>query len=703
MKTCVEHIFNGLTTPISAYDSTKTNLGTLMRQYNLGSGITQNFVGPIRMATVAKPMEASTAVAVANPNPFRITDTLDHVYFCENSAAAATRRLVMYTFNRDTSVWAWQGFVTLTFPTATNHTIRGFEMTRDLYTTGTVAVSGTAVTGSGSTWTTDGMSVGSRIGFGSTDPSQISTWYEISAVGSNTGITLTASAGTIGAGASYVIEDYRANISTTNATAANGGLFVVKGLRPELFTSVGTAIGAATTTDNLRAVYWLADASTVLNTVAAGCTVEDKTSWTSQFAYVLDTSGRVYKYNVRASLAGLASGKSTSAFVFRTGVQALVGTMSQANNGVIATAGHGAGMGVSSLYFVTTTRVYRCAVSNITDASTTWTSDAMVEVPPGSVTTYTATGALGFIEYSAFIDKFIVISTGASGNRSYVTSYNTTSDQFDQIFLVDAKNLDQNSADSDSANFPSINASQFSSWSEGGLLFLCRNGTTAALNQVYAVPVGAHWGWAANQSVITPSLSLAGATKLHKLYVNENTYAGEGTFRVPREVYRVYYRTGGITDNSGGWSLLDDGKDLSGISPSSNIQFKFEFRVLGLHCIPSQINSLAVVYETGDTLPSQYAWYHSDSNNSDGTVGFIQKTLFSTAVPVHTINYYRADTNALVLTQASSGTTNGNFQYWDGDSWENGLGTDTLNLRRRFVPTAGLPTGVDIYVKLSTT
>ena len=702
MKSVTEHIFNGLTTLTSSYDSSKTNLGTLIRQYNLGSNNVDKFVGPIRMATVAKPMEASTAIAVANPNPIRFTSTLDHVYFAENSAAGATRRLVLYTFNRDTSVWAWVGLVTLTFPNATNHTIRGFELTRDLYTTGTVAVSGTGVTGSGSTWTSDNLAVGSRIGFGSTNPEDITTWYEISAIGSNTSITLTASAGTIGAGASYVIEDYRANITTTNATTTNGGLFVVKGLRPELFTSVGTAIASAVSTDNQRAVYWLADASTVLNIAAGGCALEDKASWTTQYCHVVDTAGRVYKYNTRVTLAGLASGKSISAFVYRTGVQALTGTMSQVNNGVIASAGHGSGSGVLSLYFCTTTRVYRCAISNITDANTSWTSDAMVEIPPGSANTYTATGALAFIEYSGFIDKFIVISTGAAGNRSYVTRYNTTSDSFDQIFLVDAKNLDQSTADVNSANFPSINATQFSTWSEGGLVYLCRNGTTAALNQIYAVPIGSHWGFSANECVISPQLNVSGATKLHRLYVNENTYAGESTFRIPREVYRVYYRTSGISDNTGGWTLLDDGKDLTGVSPASNIQFKIEFRILGLHCIPTQIQSLAVVYETGDTLPSQYAWYHADSNNTNGTVGFIQKALFSTAVPVHTINYYRADTNALVLTQASSGTTNGNFQYWDGDSWENGISTDTLNLRRRFVPSAGLPAGVDIYVKLST-
>lgn len=72
------------------------------------------------------------------------------------------------------------------------------------YTTGTVAVSGAAVTGTGTTWTTN-ASIGDEIAFiDSVSPA--STWYTILSVDSDTGITLTASAGTIGAGSAYTIR-----------------------------------------------------------------------------------------------------------------------------------------------------------------------------------------------------------------------------------------------------------------------------------------------------------------------------------------------------------------------------------------------------------------------------------------------------------------------------------------------------------------
>jgi hypothetical protein len=64
------------------------------------------------------------------------------------------------------------------------------------YTTGTAAASGTAVTGAGTSWTTN-ASVGDEISFGSASVNDsTAVWYKITAVGSNTGLTLATSAGT---------------------------------------------------------------------------------------------------------------------------------------------------------------------------------------------------------------------------------------------------------------------------------------------------------------------------------------------------------------------------------------------------------------------------------------------------------------------------------------------------------------------------
>jgi hypothetical protein len=98
---------------------------------------------------------------------------------------------------------------------------------------GTVAVASTAVTGT-NTFFTAAM-VGYRIGFGSTDPTAISTWYTISAYTSITSITLSSTAGTIGGGSAYVIDwnsytipHFNTNSQATSVWSENGIAHIVK-------------------------------------------------------------------------------------------------------------------------------------------------------------------------------------------------------------------------------------------------------------------------------------------------------------------------------------------------------------------------------------------------------------------------------------------------------------------------------------------
>lgn len=679
----VEHIFTGEVAPYATYDSTKTSMGELIQQ-RTGNTLLEKFAGPMPLG-LARPMEASTAIAVAYPHVIPFSENIHWVFAIENSTAAATRRIVVYEFNRLTSVFTWKGFVTLTFPTTTSHTVRGFRMSRELYTTGTVSVSGTAVTGSGTDWTDSRLAVGSRIGFGSTVPSEITTWYQISAIGSNTGITLAADAGTISSGP-YVIEDLRAIVSTTNATTTNGGLFIVKGLSYDIFSIGGTTIPAATTVDNIRAVYWLADAATVSNITAGGSAVQSKVSWSDQSVYVLDgtASIKVYKYNIRASLTSLTAGKTTAAFILSTGAQTTTGTTSQANNGRIGVLYHGPGNGFECLYFATTTRIYRVDLSGITSGNTLWHSDAMVEMPPGGITTYAVTGVMSSVEIADKIDRLIVISTGAAGARSYVTKYNTISDPFDHIFLVDSKQLDQASAESDSVVHPTINATVMSVWSEDGICYLCRNGTTAALNQIYALPLAAHWTYASvsgnPQRLITPELQTDNVSQFKRIYVNSIKQIGSTTLGLPPEPFRVYYRTSGISDDSGLWESLDDTGTLEGIGSASSIQVMIEFKTIGSFCVPARVFSVAVVYED-TTTDSHYQPSVSQSSVTGKIFAWRFSSSFGGTVPTLRIRLYNAVTGGILLDDITTSSTSGTWEKSTdgGSSWSAYNTTDKAN------------------------
>lgn len=694
--------FTGATS--SVYDDTKTFLGSLMRQYT-GPNPSDKFAGPSKIG-MSRPIETHT-IPIAYPHVIRWDSDTDWVFLADGAAAAATRRIVLYSYSRSTSVYNFLGFITLTFPTATVHTIRGFRVSRELYTTGNVGVSGATVTGNGTSWQSDRMTVGSRIGFGSTDPTQITTWYQIQSIDNDTQITLTSSAGTISSGTDYVIEDLRVLVSTTNATVTNGGFFVTKGIRIELFTPSGTTIPAATTIDNIRAVYFLADAATVTNTTAAGLALGSRTSWTDQRVYILNATGApnvatVFVYNFRAALT-LTAGRDNTTNIIKTGNQVLTGTLQQLNNGRIVTAGHGPGIGVESLYYVTTTRVYRSAVSSITAGSTTWQTDFMPEIPPGGVNTYAATSTLASIEYDSYCDRFLIFNTGAASARSYVTVYQTIGNPFDHIFLVDDKQSDQSTADSGGVIHPSILVSAFSGWSEDGLLHFCRITGVAFTNQIYSLPVGAHQRFAfdTNELIISPKFDISDSTRLYNISIRDLPKLGTDTFALPLEPYKCYYRTTGISSNTGPWTLIDDSGDLSGVT-GTEIQFAFIFKILGAFCIPSRICGFTVVYED-TTTDSHYQPSVNQSSIFNRIFAWRQSIAWNSNIPNLRIQLFNAVSGSLISDDDVTSSTFGTWEYSSdgGSNWNAWDDTqDQVGNYIRYTATS-LPNGVRVRALLT--
>lgn len=684
-KRAVEHLFTGTTTPYTAYDSTKTNLGQWIQQ-KTGSLETDKFAGPFPVSMV-RPMEQSTAIPGVYPHVIDVGNNINWVFLADLATAAATRRIVCYTYETTTQTWGWRGFITLTYPSATNHTIRGMRVVRHIYTTGTVEVSGTAVTGSGTAWQTARYAVGARIGFGSTNPNSITTWYYISAIGSDTSITLSGSAGTIGSGTSFVIEELRIYTANTNATATNGGLFVAKGVNFNDFALAGTTIAAATTTDNIKAVYWLKDASTVTNTAAGGLAMEDAVSDTSHNVYVINantgTTLSVFKYNVRASLGSLSSGASTSAFTLATSTQATTGTISQTNASRAATLAHGPGSGVECIYTVTTTRVIRIPLASIIASSSTFISDAMAEIPPGSANTYAGTSGFTSVEYAGSIDR-LIITTGAA-QRHYVTTYQTGSAAFDRVIFCDTKQIDQTTADSNITPVPTTQSAGFSVWVEKGIGYFSRNGATAVINQVYAIPIGADWDFAAGTSseyqnrLITPSLTTTGCQKYSRVSLMQEKMAGSDSLGTQLNTTRLYYRTSGISDDSGSWNLVSETGSLTGISGANAIQFMIEFKIISETCLPAKIYGLIVTYDD-DATDSHYQPSVSKSSVSSKIFAWRFATAFGGTVPTLTVKLYDAVSGALLITDTTATAASGTFQKTtDGTSWSSYDDSDKSN------------------------
>ncbi len=657
----VEHTFTGSTIKYSdPYDSSKTVLGKWIVQ-NTGVNDSDKYAGPFPVVC-ARPIEESASRACTYPHVIDVGNNTHWVFLAENSAAAVTRTIVLYRFNTATQVCSWRGVITLTYPTATAHTIRGLRVQRHLYTTGTVAVSGTAVTGTSTAWQTARYAVGGRIGFGSTDPNAITTWYYITAISSDTSITLSYSAGTISAGTAFVIEELRIITVTTNATTTNGGLYVAKGINYDDFVIGGTTVAAATTTDNVKAVYWLTDAATALN-IAAGGIGLGTASDTSQIVYVINADAastlRVYKYDIRVALSGLSAGKSTSAFLYRTGANTVPGTISQTNSSRLATLNHGPGAGTSCLYLATTTRILRCPESAIMDGSPSIVSDCLIENPTGGTNVMPAISYTS-VEYAGTIDRLLI--GGSATQRNYVASYQNFGEKLELNFGSSTNNQDQSLANPGSPTFPHFYLNNCAMWSEDGILYMLRTGITSPTNQLYILPFSADWNFAAstNGRLISKKILTPNCIKYKRFSAVDIDIIGSNSLGLPPECWRTFYRTNGIDDNTGNWTAMDAGGNLSSVSGAPAIQFMFEFRIIGPMSLSAKIYAFSVTYEDDST--DDHFRFSMDRSSSVNNL-FVWKFVkgFGTNVPALAVKLYDAVTNTLLLKDF---TTNGSYGVW---------------------------------------
>jgi len=808
MKVAVDHHFTGQTTSLSGslqsigsttnYDSARTILSSLCNQ-KTGASAQDKYISAKSSAIVNIP-EIFSSGSQYIPHVYKWSDNIYWIFSISNATAAATRTIALSEFNSNTSTITYKGFITLSGTTvAGSKTARSLRAIVYEHATGTVSTSGssTTITGSSTQFTTERIAVGARIGFGTTDPNAVTTWYEITAIASDTSLTINTPI-TLSAGTSYVIEEIRLVVAVTNATILNSGVHLIKGLNYSTFTGGGTTIAEATTVDNIRASYLLTDAVGTLGTATAtitysatnilalnnhglnaGDAVQFSTSGTlptglsagttyyvistnlgaNQFSLstslgggilsitaagsgthtihsasrlnaaglAIDDEGKsstshnlylvnavtaaantvIVKFNIRAALTvgsftgGPASGTSVSAFLLKTGVVAHTGTVSQNSSGRIFTVNHGSASGVKSLYFCTTTRVYRCAVANLTSASTSWLQDSMIEVPPGGSTTYSALSSFSQVDYASTIDR-IFTTTGAGRFGIYLSQYLTAGEQFDRYIGSNLNRLKLSTTSSGASDglFPTA---AVTIWTEDGWMFAIPNSTTSGQNWLYVLPFGAdaYYNETSNQGVISPKLATPNATKLLHVYVDHQEYAGEYGLSFPLESYKLWYRTSGIDNNSVEWTEVAPGYDLESASVGEYIQFKIAFDILGEICVPTRIYSIVCIYEDS-SQDSHYQPSLTKSSAANRQFAWKQVSAWGSNIPNLKIRLYNVDTNLLVLEDTVTNSTYGDWQYSsNGTVWQAwSSAQDTIGNYIRYTADS-LPNGITVKAILT--
>jgi len=785
MKVAAEHVFTGATQAIESYDSTKTLLGSLLNQYT-GATPVDKYIST-KLSAQVNNLEIAGGQSLFCPCVFQRSANIFWVFAGSNATAAATRNIGLYEFDSNIGSIAWKGFITLSGTTiAGSKTIRGLRVMVTEHIDGTVSTNGVSatITGVGTKFTDDRIAVGARIGFGTTNPTLVSAWYDITAITDNLTLVINAPVD-VQAGTAYVIEEIRVLVAITNTTLQNSGLFLIKGLHENVFTFAGTTISEATTVDNIRASYLLKDIlpGTVTISIASptvitqnghgripndivtftttdalptgisantsyyvsstdltentfkistsqggalvnatntqsgvhtlhsgngcantGVASDDAVSRTTHDVYLinLDTSAtiRFSKFNIRADLT-VVGGISKSAFIDKTGISTITGTASQINNGRMFTVSHGVATGQKSIWFTTSTRIYRTSLDRVVANATNIFSDFMLEIPPGTATTHALTNSLNQIDVSSTIDR-LIIPFNSLRFGAYLAQYNpSSSTPADKIFGANLNKLKLTTSSPDAPIILSQSA-VMTIWTEGGYLFSMPSVVTTGLNTLTIIPVGADgaYGATTNQRIITPKLATPNATKFYRAYVDNARYIGTYALGYPPESFKLYYRTAGIDDNSGTWIEILSG-DLSGSTPGTHIQFMFELDVLGETCLPSRIYAVSCTYEDS-SQDSHYQPSLTKSSAISGTIAWKQVLAWNSVIPTLQIRIYNADTGFLVLDDNTAIQSSGVFQYSaDGTNWLDWDNTaDSINYYIRYTATT-LPNNITIRALLT--
>jgi hypothetical protein len=222
--------------------------------------------------------------------------------------------------------------------------------------------------------------------------------------------------------------------------------------------------------------------------------------------------------------------------------------------------------------------------------------DYITDIPPLGATIQQAVNNWAGLAYDSNNDYFIIITNGSF--RDYQTIYAPGQPLTRFFGLV---NFETNPIAAGS--LPEVFASMLTArvGYGGRTLVVPRQGLTAAAaaaQQLLLMEAGAQGGY-----VITKEIATVNATAFYRVYTSE-VRGNSGSYG--KERYDIYYRTTGISDNSGAWTKINDEATLSNVVAAASIQFKIVFDILNWTCVSPEITSLGVTWQDSVTTDSHY-------------------------------------------------------------------------------------------------
>jgi hypothetical protein len=666
---------NPKTSTTLGYNPYKLNLGPYIKLYTDSIDKTKNYLSVLSNIPISSYQQI--AIGQWMPRVFNFSNDLVWI-FASQSTSSNYNQIILHEFNRKTGDKSQKGRVYINRTNA--YFDDQFDVTVDRHSTGTASATTSTVTGTNTLWVTNKIAAGARIGFGSTDASLIKTWYQITAIASNTSLTIAEVLLTnIPSNTPYIIEEIRViqTYNQTNNAATNNGIFITKGLNYNYFDLNTAAVNMATTVDNIRANYHISDAaSSTLNNISFAILaprIDFNTQYMYVFATTTGTTGNIYKFNIRASLTGLSSGRTTSGYLYKSALytypQSILGRDYRV--GTYAITKHGPGKDIPCLYFHWSQNIYRIPEHTIND-SKSFEMDYMTLISPYNDET-TGMNSVRDIAYDPKLDIFIGgrYQSWRATERGELFQYNlTNSRSIAQIgiygFYFPYKDSLDESINPDAYSFMRTQTYKYHVFSDG-ILFKADNNTISleyvGCDILYADQTSSY--------AITPIISCPNATSFDKLYVSYDEFSGDFERIVVSDNFRIFARTTGIIDNSGAWTQILD-NNISNLVASDKIQFKIVFRTIGGSGLIAKIKNISVQYKTSNFIDDDFK-IDSINTASNANTLYLNQINITNTLP-YTINIYNDDN--LYAQQSSELTTYGTLQSYVDNLWTTGKISD---------------------------
>jgi len=339
--------------------------------------------------------------------------------------------------------------------------------------------------------------------------------------------------------------------------------------------------------------------------------------------------------------------------------------------------------------------------------------ESMNEQPPGGLQQTRAINGMFIMTYVPSIDKFVYSSKTSAGlGRLGMIQYQpgmSVNNRYGAYTLGNYNYITNTISDGGlPKHFITSGDPTLGVTCTNDVLYVAAGAESAQQNinghVLFAVPIACDWETAptTKQWVTFPPIDTTTADSYSTVYTKSPSFIGSIDLGFPPERFVIYYRTTGISDDSGKWTQVPLNGDLSKITVADQIQFSVAFDVLGTIGLYNRLQGLCFTFND-NRQDDHYQASLTESNIANNQVTWIQIKKWNSIIPNLKINIYNTATGTLLIDDTTAAQTQGIFEYSadNGATWNPWNATqDTIGNRIRYTATS-LPANTNVKIILN--